>query len=97
MTIQQVREFFLDKKLMPCPLTEELVFAGYQQVSGGYIDRAKKSGIKVNYKDNAPPNIGILCPIAIVEIEESLSIRELFVGNLFFGWQKPPELLISLH
>ena len=54
MTIQQVREFFLDKKLMPCPLTEELVFAGYQQVSGGYIDRAKKSGIKVNYKDNAP-------------------------------------------
>ena len=54
MTIQQVRKFFLDKKLMPCPLTEELVFAGYQQVSGGYIDRAKKSGIKVNYKDNAP-------------------------------------------
>ena len=54
MTIQYVKEYFLDKKLIPCPLTEELVIAGYQQVSGGYIDRAKKSGIKVNYKDNAP-------------------------------------------
>ena len=54
MTIQYVKEYFLDKKLIPCPLTEELVIAGYQQVSGGYIDRAKKSGIKVNYKDNVP-------------------------------------------
>ena len=54
MTIQQMKEFFLNFEHTPCPLTEKLVKAGYQQVRGGYIDRAKREGIIVDYKINAP-------------------------------------------
>lgn len=54
MTIGEVKTFFQDKENTPCPLTEKLVKAGYQQVSGGYIDWAKKRGIKVDYKENSP-------------------------------------------
>lgn len=54
MTINQVKEFFIDKEHAPCPLTEKLVKAGYQQVSGGYIDRARKEGVLVDYKKNSP-------------------------------------------
>ncbi len=39
MTIQQVKDYFIDKRQVPCPLTERLVKAGYQQRSGGYIAR----------------------------------------------------------
>ena len=54
MTIGEVKAFFQDKEHKPCPLTEQLVKAGYQQVSGGYIDTAKWRGVKVNYKENSP-------------------------------------------
>ena len=54
MTTGEVKVFFQDKEHTPCPLTERLVKAGYQQVSGGYIDTAKWKGIKVNYKENTP-------------------------------------------
>ena len=54
MTIGEVKAFFQDKEHTPCPLTEQLVKAGYQQVSGGYIDTAKWRGVKVNYKENSP-------------------------------------------
>ena len=33
----------------PCPLTDRLVKAGYQQLGGGYIDRAKREGVAVDY------------------------------------------------
>ena len=54
MTIEQVKEFFIDKEHKPCPLTEKLVKAGYQQVSGGYIDRAYKEGILVDHTQYNP-------------------------------------------
>ena len=54
MTIKQVKSYFLDKQSVPCPLTEKLVKAGYQQVSGGYIDRARWRGVRVSYKENSP-------------------------------------------
>ena len=41
MTIGEVKAFFQDKEQTPCPLTEQLVKAGYQQISGGYINSAK--------------------------------------------------------
>ena len=52
--IDEIQKFFLDKEYTPCPLTERLVKAGYQQVSGGYIDRAKKERIPVDYRRNTP-------------------------------------------
>lgn len=54
MTIQQVKEFFQDKEQYSCPVTEKLVKAGYQQVSGGYINRAKDEGMLVDYNTNSP-------------------------------------------
>ena len=49
MNIRQVKEFFEDKKNTPCPLTERLIKAGYQQTGGGYINLAKKRGLTVDY------------------------------------------------
>ena len=54
MTVGQIRDYFSDKDKIPCPLTQKLVKAGYQQVSGGYIDRARWRGVRVNYKENSP-------------------------------------------
>lgn len=54
MTIRQVKDYFFDKQNVPCPLTEELIKSGYQQISGGYIDRARWRGVRVNYKENSP-------------------------------------------
>ena len=53
-TIGEIKKVYVDKKETPCPLTEKLVKAGYQQVGGGYIDRAKRNGIRVNYEENSP-------------------------------------------
>ena len=52
--IDEIQKFFLDKEYTPCPLTEKLVIAGYQQISGGYIDKAKKERIPVDYRLNTP-------------------------------------------
>jgi hypothetical protein len=38
------RKILQRQKNVPCPLTEQLILAGYQQTSGGYIDLAKKQG-----------------------------------------------------
>ena len=42
MTIKQVKDYFIEKNDVPCPMTEKLVKAGYQQISGGYIDCARR-------------------------------------------------------
>ena len=39
---------------VPCPLTNRLVRAGYQQLGGGYIDRAKREGVVVDYRQCSP-------------------------------------------
>lgn len=54
MTIEQVRKTYQDKKDTPCPITERLIKAGYQQEQNGYIDCAYKNGIGVNYKNAEP-------------------------------------------
>lgn len=54
MTVEQVIRYFIHKDETPCPLTERLVGAGYQQKDGGYIKRARKEGIEIDYKRNLP-------------------------------------------
>lgn len=54
MNIQQVTQVYKNKKAVPCPITERLVKAGYQQQSKGYIAYAKDNGIEVNYKKGEP-------------------------------------------
>lgn len=53
-TVGQVKEYFKNKSNTPCPITEKLVKAGYQQQSGGYVDIAIDKGILVDYKQNSP-------------------------------------------
>ena len=54
MTIEQVIEFYIHKEETPCPLTEKLVNAGYQQKNGGYIKRAQQNGKEIDYSRNLP-------------------------------------------
>lgn len=54
MNIGQVKKFYEEHENTPCPLTERLIKGGYQQVSGGYIDRAKANGITVDYRAAKP-------------------------------------------
>ena len=53
-TIDEIMLSFFPKEAHLSPPTERLVKAGYQQVSGGYIDRAKKERIPVDYRQNTP-------------------------------------------
>lgn len=54
MTVEQVRCFYEGKKNYPCPLTEELIKAGYQQKRGGYIHFAYTTGQIVDYTQAEP-------------------------------------------
>ena len=54
MFIHQIKRTFQNTETIPCPLTNRLVRAGYQQTSGGYIDRAKRDGIEVDYQKCSP-------------------------------------------
>ena len=54
MTIEQVIKLFVEKEETPCPLTERLVGAGYQQKDGGYIKNARKQGLEIDYTRNLP-------------------------------------------
>lgn len=57
MNTKQVRSYYTNKKDFPCPLTEKLIKAGYQQTSGGYITHAKRSkekGLKIDYREAEP-------------------------------------------
>jgi hypothetical protein len=84
MTIKQVKEFFIDKEHAPCPLTEKLVKAGYQQVSGGYIDRAKKEGVLVDYKKNSPSQYWHLMTFCDSRDGKKTFSKNIVCGELIF-------------
>ena len=54
MNTKQVRSYYENKNDFPCPLTEKLIKAGYQQTTGGYITRAKENGLKIDYREAEP-------------------------------------------
>ena len=54
MNIHQVEKLFKDKENVPCPLTERLIRAGYQQTGGGYIKIARDQGLTVDYTKAEP-------------------------------------------
>ena len=84
MTIEQVYNYFKDKKDAPCPLTERLVSAGYQQKDGGYIKRAKKEGREIDYTKNSPSqywHLMTFCSIVPMDRQFSKTIQ---CGELIF-------------
>ena len=46
MNNRRVRNFYEGKNNIPCPLTDQLVSAGFKQKSGGYIKYAKECNIE---------------------------------------------------
>lgn len=47
MKVKEVKQAYKSLEYTECPFTNKLMFAnGYMQKSGGYIERAKKAGIK---------------------------------------------------
>ena len=84
MTIEQVKEYFIDKEHVPCPLTEKLVKAGYQQTSGGYIDRAISEGIKVDYKQNTPSQYWHLMSYCNSRDPKATFSKSIVCGELIF-------------
>lgn len=84
MTIQQVKDFFIDKEHVSCPLTEKLVKAGYQQVRGGYIDRAKKEGVLVDYEKNSPSQYWHLMTYCNSRDNKNPFTKNIVCGELLF-------------
>ena len=91
MTIEQVREYFMDKEESPCPLTEKLVKAGYQQSSGGYIARAINEGIEVNYKQNKPSQYWHLMSYCNSREPKATFGKSIVCGELIFWMAEVSE------
>ena len=85
MNIRQVKEFFEDKENAPCPLTERLIKAGYQQTGGGYINLAKKRKIIVDYTKAKPTQYWHLTEEYIPSVpEDKVFSRSIVCGELIF-------------
>lgn len=85
MNIRQVKEFFEDKKDVPCPLTERLIKAGYQQTGGGYIDIAKRRGLTVDYTKAEPTQYWHLIEEYIPSVsEDKVFSKSIVCGELIF-------------
>ena len=54
MNTEQIMKAYQDKKNTPCPITERLIMAGYQQKNTGYIKYAYQQGVEVNYSIAQP-------------------------------------------
>ena len=84
MTIKEISDYFKDKENHPCPLTEKLVKAGYQQRNGGYIDRAKREGIMVDYTKNSPSQYWHLMTYCDSKMVDDLFTKSIVCGELIF-------------
>ena len=92
MNIRQVEKFFIDKKDTPCPLTERLIKAGYQQTGGGYIDLAKKRGLTVDYTKAEPTQYWHLMEEYIPTVPEDKKFSKSIVcGELIFWMAEVAE------
>ena len=84
MTIEQVYNFFKDKEDAPCPLTERLVCAGYQQKDGGYIKRAKKEGLEIDFTKNSPSQYWHLMTFCQIRPPQEKFTKTIQCGELIF-------------
>lgn len=84
MNIKQVKTVFASKENIPCPLTEKLVSSGYQQLSGGYIKRARKENIEVDFKKNLPSQYWHLMTYCESRGETCTFGKSIVCGELIF-------------
>ena len=84
MTIKQIKSIYSSHEYTPCPLTEKLVGAGYQQTRGGYIDKAKSLGMEVDYLKNKPSQYWHLMSYSETKKENDLFTKSVVCGELIF-------------
>lgn len=84
MNIKQVKTIFASKENTPCPLTEKLVTSGYQQLSGGYIKRARKENQEINFKKNLPSQFWHLMTYCESKDETCTFGKSIVCGELIF-------------
>lgn len=86
MTLESIKELYKDKADTPCPLTEKLVKAGYQQKEDkeGYITIAKRAGIEVDYTKNLPTQYWHLMSYCYNRNPQQKFTRSIVCGELIF-------------
>lgn len=84
MTIKQVKSIYSSHEYTPCPLTEKLVAAGYQQARGGYIDKAKSLSMEVDYLSNKPSQYWHLMSYCDTKKEGDSFTKGVVCGELIF-------------
>ena len=94
MTIEQVINCFKDKEDVPCPLTERLVGAGYQQKDGGYIKRAKEDGLVFDYTQNRPSQYWHLMTFCSIRQPQEKFTKTIQCGELIF-WMAEASRSVS--
>lgn len=82
MTIKQVKSTYSSHEHTPCPLTEKLVAAGYQQTHGGYIDKAKTLSMEVDHLSNKPSQYWHLMSYCDTRKEDDRFTRSIVCGEL---------------
>ena len=91
MKIEEVLDFFIEKHDYPCPLTEKLVKAGYQQKRGGYIDRARKDGKLVDYSQNSPSQYWHLMTYYFMTHKSNVFSKRIVCGELIIWMAEVSE------
>lgn len=84
MTIKQIKSTYSSHEHTPCPLTEKLVAAGYQQTHGGYIDNAKSLAMEVDSQKNLPSQYWHLMSYCDTKRDEDRFTKSVVCGELIF-------------
>lgn len=84
MTIEQVIAAYQDKEDAPCPITDQLVKAGYQQQSGGYIADAIALGMEVDYEKALPSQWWHLMYYCQAQDKTKVFPKSIVCGELIF-------------
>jgi len=84
MTIKQVKSIYSSHEHTPCPLTEKLVAAGYQQARGGYIDKAKRLSMEIDHLSNKPSQYWHLMSYCETKKEDDRFTKSVVCGELIF-------------
>ena len=91
MTIEQVISYFIQMEDVPCPLTDRLVGAGYQQKDGGYIKRARQEGKEIDYLRNRPSQYWHLMSYCNSRTPEEPFRKSIVCGELIFWMAEVSE------
>ena len=101
MTIKEVRLFYQGLDKTWCLNTDRLVEAGYQQLDGGYIARAKREGMVVDYRNNSPTQYWHLMSYCDSKKDDDIFSKRIVCGELIFWMAEvsgsiPPSDLAEL-